>query len=159
MWKFVLAVHNLGQISMINIWSAGGRRGEFCLPVRPSHRAVCPSHRGPRQPRQLPQLLHPQATSKDSITTPFYNISSNYWPVFTNQADLKVKPVMDLEFLWEELLGFCWENRTEPIVLLQASASSKGKTREALQGQVLRGSLLWPATHTVTKTCQITSKS
>ena len=48
---------------------------------------------------------------------------------------------------------------TEPIVLLQASASSKGKTREALQGQVLRGSLLWPATHTVTKTCQITSKS
>ena len=63
MWKFVLAVHNLGQISLINIWSAGGRRGEFCLPVRPSHRAVCPSHRGPRQPRQLPQLLHPQATS------------------------------------------------------------------------------------------------
>ena len=89
---------------------------------RTARRVLPPS--SPLSPSSLPLSPRTSATSPTSsaplpsgnfqrlyYSSPFYNISSNYWPVFTNQADLEVKPVMDLEFLWEELLGFCWENR------------------------------------------------
>ena len=70
----------------INILSAGGRCGEFCLPV-------CSPHGRPRQPRKLPQLIHPQATSIHSIST---------------QVKFK-KPVMDLRrVLWDLLRKPMW---------------------------------------------------